>query len=229
MCPFSDNFLRRGTPPQNNNICQLRPTQQNNYLANPRPFPLTIVSSSTLPSLGLESSPMAEDQSVQVPRSEAASNQSRGGRRRGRGGGAHQQRHTDAQHPDDGRANISGRGSRPRGRGGRGGRDRQNLAQNTKPGPQESGGGSDGKGKSQEAVANSTEDADDREVCFICASEVEHISISPCNHRTCHICALRLRALYKTKACAHCRVRILPPMPLLHIYLLFSNRRNRPL
>jgi hypothetical protein len=32
------------------------------------------------------------------------------------------------------------------------------------------------------------------------------MSVAPCNHRTCHICALRLRALYKTKACAHCRV-----------------------
>lgn len=44
------------------------------------------------------------------------------------------------------------------------------------------------------------------EVCFICASPVVHSSVAPCNHRTCHICALRLRALYKTRACAHCRV-----------------------
>ena len=44
------------------------------------------------------------------------------------------------------------------------------------------------------------------EVCFICASPVVHNSVAPCNHRTCHICALRLRALYKTRACAHCRV-----------------------
>ena len=44
------------------------------------------------------------------------------------------------------------------------------------------------------------------EVCFICASPVEHNSVAPCNHRTCHICALRMRALYKTKDCAHCRV-----------------------
>ena len=44
------------------------------------------------------------------------------------------------------------------------------------------------------------------EVCFICASNVIHNSVAPCNHRTCHICALRLRALYKTRACAHCRV-----------------------
>lgn len=53
------------------------------------------------------------------------------------------------------------------------------------------------------------EDDDDveAEVCFICASPVVHNSVAPCNHRTCHICSLRLRALYKTKACAHCRVR----------------------
>ena len=50
------------------------------------------------------------------------------------------------------------------------------------------------------------EAADEREVCFICASPIDHISIAPCNHQTCHICALRLRALYKTRACAHCRV-----------------------
>ncbi|KAJ6116041.1 hypothetical protein N7523_006458 [Penicillium sp. IBT 18751x] len=54
-------------------------------------------------------------------------------------------------------------------------------------------------------VAAATDDADDGEVCFICASKVEHTSVSPCNHRTCHICALRLRALYKSKGCAHCR------------------------
>ncbi len=47
------------------------------------------------------------------------------------------------------------------------------------------------------------------EVCFICASPVVHNSVAPCNHRTCHICALRMRALYKTKDCAHCRVSLL--------------------
>ena len=44
------------------------------------------------------------------------------------------------------------------------------------------------------------------EVCFICASDIEHESIAPCNHRTCHVCSLRMRALYKDKNCAHCRV-----------------------
>ncbi|KAL2421242.1 E3 ubiquitin-protein ligase hel2 [Exophiala dermatitidis] len=52
---------------------------------------------------------------------------------------------------------------------------------------------------------NAAEETEDGEVCFICASTIEHISIAPCNHQTCHICALRLRALYKTRACAHCR------------------------
>lgn len=52
------------------------------------------------------------------------------------------------------------------------------------------------------------EAADEQEVCFICASPIDHVSIAPCNHQTCHICALRLRALYKTRACAHCRVSL---------------------
>ena len=59
------------------------------------------------------------------------------------------------------------------------------------------------------------------EVCFICASPVDHNSVAPCNHRTCHICALRLRALYKTKACAHCRVRIHPEFFDIQV-LMFS-------
>ena len=58
-----------------------------------------------------------------------------------------------------------------------------------------------------DAQDNAQDGADDEtEVCFICASAVVHQALTPCNHRTCHICALRLRALYKTRACAHCRV-----------------------
>ena len=55
------------------------------------------------------------------------------------------------------------------------------------------------------ADINGVEGEVEAEVCFICASPVAHNSVAPCNHRTCHICALRWRALYKTKACAHCR------------------------
>ncbi|KAK7960350.1 hypothetical protein PG988_011564 [Apiospora saccharicola] len=57
------------------------------------------------------------------------------------------------------------------------------------------------------APAGGEADGDDveAEVCFICASPVVHQSVAPCNHRTCHICSLRMRALYKNKECAHCR------------------------
>lgn len=71
----------------------------------------------------------------------------------------------------------------------------QGVAQGTEPA------GAVSKGEEEEEV--------DAEVCFICASPVEHNAVAPCNHRTCHICSLRLRALYKTKACAHCRVSTL--------------------
>ncbi|KAM0802498.1 hypothetical protein BDR22DRAFT_788185, partial [Usnea florida] len=57
----------------------------------------------------------------------------------------------------------------------------------------------------EKTVQNMTDEDVEAEVCFICASPVVHNSLAPCNHRTCHICALRLRALYKTRACAHCR------------------------
>lgn len=80
-------------------------------------------------------------------------------------------------------------------------------------------------------AAEAAED-DDGEVCFICANPVAHHSIAPCNHTTCHICGLRMRALYKTKDCAHCRVcfsslypgksfivnSVLDPSSLCHLY-----------
>ncbi|KAF2645667.1 hypothetical protein P280DRAFT_389659 [Massarina eburnea CBS 473.64] len=56
-----------------------------------------------------------------------------------------------------------------------------------------------------EASTDADADAEESEVCFICASPVQHLAVAPCNHRSCHICSLRLRALYKTKTCAHCR------------------------
>ncbi|KAM3565073.1 hypothetical protein ARSEF4850_001570 [Beauveria asiatica] len=54
-------------------------------------------------------------------------------------------------------------------------------------------------------VDDDKNDDDNEDVCFICANPVAHHSIAPCNHKTCHICGLRMRALYKTKDCAHCR------------------------
>lgn len=66
-------------------------------------------------------------------------------------------------------------------------------------------------------VAEAADD-DDGEVCFICANPVAHHSIAPCNHTTCHICGLRMRALYKTKDCAHCRVCFSPLYPWQGLY-----------
>lgn len=42
--------------------------------------------------------------------------------------------------------------------------------------------------------------------CFICTENIVIFAVSDCNHRTCHLCSLRLRALYKTKNCAYCKV-----------------------
>ncbi|KAG8968551.1 hypothetical protein FRC03_006951 [Tulasnella sp. 419] len=43
------------------------------------------------------------------------------------------------------------------------------------------------------------------DVCFICAEKVKFYAVSECNHRTCHVCSLRLRALYKKKDCTFCK------------------------
>lgn len=117
------------------------------------------------------------------------------------------------------------------GRSERGGRGRDQLKHNKMPSSHGAIGSSSPSGQSSDAMngavssakavlsqgkeipeasLNGTEsavaDSAEGDVCFICASTIEHTSIAPCNHQTCHICSLRLRALYKTRACAHCRV-----------------------
>jgi hypothetical protein len=56
--------------------------------------------------------------------------------------------------------------------------------------------------------AGDAEDDDDAAICWICAEPVKYYSVAECNHRTCHVCALRLRALYKKLNCAFCKVRL---------------------
>ncbi|KAJ5143259.1 uncharacterized protein N7515_002046 [Penicillium bovifimosum] len=137
----------------------------------------------------------------QAPPQDSAS-QGRGGRRRGRGGAAPAGRGDSQRNTGDGERRAKPRtrgGGRGAGDAGRQTRTDQTSTKDTQP----SEPAATPTIKKQVEVA--TDDADDGEVCFICASRVEHTSVSPCNHRTCHICALRLRALYKNKACAHCR------------------------
>ena len=127
---------------------------------------------------------------------------------------------------NEGRGNRRGRGGRPgrRGRGASSGRQRgpnsfrsDSISNTATPSvlPKSENdylsinshhnetGTADRKLEREESFKSDT----GQELCFICASPVVHLSIAPCSHRTCHICSLRLRALYKTKACAHCRVR----------------------
>ncbi|KAB8224967.1 hypothetical protein BDV33DRAFT_164981 [Aspergillus novoparasiticus] len=163
---------------------------------------------------------------TQPPQGSGSQGPKRGGRRgRGRGAGQPSARIENSQQSTE----SSGKGSRTRGSGprrGGGGRDKQNRsAPNKDSGPEPSGQPTQGpttvaEDKGKKAAAAPADDADDGEICFICASNVEHTSVSPCNHRTCHICALRLRALYKNKACAHCRTE--------SSYVIFTNDHVKP-
>ncbi|CAG8468120.1 17381_t:CDS:2 [Acaulospora colombiana] len=42
---------------------------------------------------------------------------------------------------------------------------------------------------------------DNSENCFICDEPITCYAVSSCNHRTCHLCSLKLRALYKKRNC----------------------------
>jgi hypothetical protein len=60
----------------------------------------------------------------------------------------------------------------------------------------------------EETPEESGSDGEEGEACFICTEPVDYYSVAPCNHRTCHMCTLRLRVLYKTKNCAYCKVSL---------------------
>ncbi|CAK7245118.1 MAG: hypothetical protein STHCBS139747_006687 [Sporothrix thermara] len=140
----------------------------------------------------------------------------------GRSGDAQQQQHGQHGHSEGDNQRRRGGGGRGGGRGGRqGGGDRQGQNQN------QNVSGEDGQPQvsrkdpllrqPQPSGEGAGDDAgdDDAEVCFICANPVVHHAIAPCNHLTCHICALRMRALYRTKDCPHCRT----PAP----YVIFTD------
>jgi hypothetical protein len=69
---------------------------------------------------------------------------------------------------------------------------------------------------------NEIADTDPDDVCFICAEPVKYYSVSACNHRTCHVCSLRLRALYKKLDCTFCKVREIISYLILSIYIFVS-------
>ncbi|GKT89085.1 zinc finger protein [Colletotrichum tofieldiae] len=121
------------------------------------------------------------------------SNPSRGNRNRGRGRGG-----------GGGGGGGGSSGTRGRGRGGRGrgGSNAGAVPQpNVSSAPQPAHTKPDNKVLTRTATEGDDTASSDGEVCFICAEPIKFHSIAPCNHKTCHICGLRMRALYKTKDC----------------------------
>lgn len=59
---------------------------------------------------------------------------------------------------------------------------------------------------SQEEEGSSSSEEEDGELCFICTEPIKTFAVAQCDHRTCHKCSLRLRALYDTRNCAYCKV-----------------------
>lgn len=108
---------------------------------------------------------------------------------------------SEVAHKQNSRGNGGKRGGN-RGRDGNRGRGGRQNNQTKAPPPAE---------KPTEAVeapaVTEPSEAGDGEVCWICAEPVKYYAVSQCNHRTCHVCALRLRALYKRNDCTFCKVR----------------------
>lgn len=64
------------------------------------------------------------------------------------------------------------------------------------------------------STANETVSDDSEDLCWICTEKIKYFSISECNHTTCHVCALRMRALYKRQVCTFCKVNVLNDQPM---------------
>ncbi|ODQ55263.1 hypothetical protein SAICODRAFT_88359, partial [Saitoella complicata NRRL Y-17804] len=144
----------------------------------------------------------------------APAQRSRGGRRRGGGGGGDRggrgQRSERAQ-GEEREQQEQGGGTdkakpKQRNRGPKGKKDGEKGNAKAATGKTD---GEAEKPKTSVAVAveaaEAGEDDTTAEVCFICAEPVIYSCVPSCNHRTCHICALRLRALYKNNTCAYCK------------------------
>jgi E3 ubiquitin-protein ligase ZNF598 len=111
-------------------------------------------------------------------------------------------------------AQINNAGSGQRGRRTNRGKGNNNK-RGGKAGPAQSKPASGSTDKDTAPVADTTKVkekaesvADDQDLCWICAEPVKYYSVSECNHRICHVCSLRLRALYKKRECTLCKVGV---------------------
>ena len=119
--------------------------------------------------------------------------------------------------PQDG---LRGRGGSQRHRGRRGGHIRRGGGSSAVPSNDKATKNPEDRDREENKISEETEymptdtsivahiegNGDD-DVCWICAEPVKYWSVSECNHRTCHVCGLRLRALYKKTDCTFCKVR----------------------
>ncbi|KAG8944946.1 hypothetical protein FRC04_001298 [Tulasnella sp. 424] len=108
-------------------------------------------------------------------------------------------------------------------RGGRGGSRGMNRGRRTGNRGRGRGGASVAKSASEPSVAEVTDELKgttishaeegsdtaategEPDICWICAEKIKYFSLGECNHLTCHVCALRLRALYKKNECTFCK------------------------
>lgn len=60
----------------------------------------------------------------------------------------------------------------------------------------------------KQSVTPATPPADSGETCLICAQSIKYFALGCCSHRTCHVCAIRMRALYKKRECALCKTEL---------------------
>lgn len=54
---------------------------------------------------------------------------------------------------------------------------------------------------------DNAEEEEEEEDCFLCASEGLIWALPECGHKTCHVCSMRMRALFKNFDCTFCKVR----------------------
>ncbi|KAJ3813438.1 hypothetical protein F5876DRAFT_87076 [Lentinula aff. lateritia] len=116
------------------------------------------------------------------------------------------------EHQHRGGRSGKAQGDKGRGRGGRGGGRAIDNGREPKDIKNQDSGAKQSKEKAglvedmTRVVAAAADDVDsESDVCWICAEPVIYYSLSACNHRTCHVCALRLRALYKKDVCTFCK------------------------
>jgi len=125
--------------------------------------------------------------------------------------------------PRRGAGSNQGR-KRPQGRGGKGGAKAKTAASTTtsssapnapassSPTPNDEEIDSSSKNTENPTDLQQPDDASqEQDLCWICAEPIKYYAVSECNHRTCHVCALRLRALYKKLDCTFCKVRVCVP------------------